>query len=277
MFGAALIIFRETLEAALLVSIMAVATRGLPMRGRWLATGIGAGAAGSLALAALLEPISEMTEGIGQDYLNAAILATAFVTLAWHILSSARHGAQTAGEARRLGESIRTGARAPWALAVAIAMAVLREGAETVLFVAGYATSNASTPASVFAGCALGLLAGVGTGIALYASLAAIPLRRLFSVTNSLILLLAAAMAGQLARTLIQAGVLPSLAMPVWDTSAFISMDSAPGMLLHALIGYDARPSGMQLLFYVAGALLILGGMRFMRGIDTRGKRLKPV
>jgi high-affinity iron transporter len=32
MFGAALIVFRESLEAALLIGIIAAATRGLPQR-----------------------------------------------------------------------------------------------------------------------------------------------------------------------------------------------------------------------------------------------------
>jgi high-affinity iron transporter len=267
MFGAALIIFRETLEAALFISIMAVATRGLPERGRWLAGGITAGVVGSLTMAALIGPISQMAEGIGQEFLNAGILATAFVMLAWHVISSARHGAQAAGEARQLGESIRAGVRTPWALAVAVALSVLREGAETVLFVAGYATSDASGHGEIFAGCALGLLAGAATGAMLYAGLTRIPLRRLFAVTNGLILLLAAAMASQLARTLIQAGVLPGIVVPLWDTSQVLPMDSVPGMLLHALIGYDARPSAMQLLFYATGVLLIFGGMRWMRPV----------
>jgi high-affinity iron transporter len=265
MFGAALIIFRETLEAALFVSIMAVATRGLPQRGRWLAGGITAGLLGSLTVAALIEPISEMAEGIGQEYLNAGILATAFAMLAWHVVSSARHGAQAAGEARQLGASIRDGVRTPWALTIAVALAVLREGAETVLFVAGYAAGDAAGKGSILTGCALGLLAGATTGGLLYAGLTAIPLRRLFAVTNGLILLLAAAIASQLARTLIQAGVLPSIVMPLWDTSQALPMDSVPGMLLHALIGYDARPSAMQLVFYAAALLLIFCGMRWMR------------
>ena len=265
MLGSALIIFRETLEAALFVSIMAIATRGVPGRGRWLLGGIGAGVLGSLGVAALIEPISAMAEGIGQDYLNAGILSIAFVMLALHVMTSAAHGKHAAGEARQLGQSVREGRQTPWALAIAVALAVLREGAETVLFVVGYATGNASTHAGIFAGCALGLLAGVAVGGVLYAGMTTIPLRRLFSVTNAMILLLAASMASQLARTLTQAGVLSKFITPLWDTSDVLPMDSMPGMLLHALVGYDARPSGMQILFYAVGVLLILGGTRLMR------------
>ncbi|SNT00588.1 high-affinity iron transporter [Noviherbaspirillum humi] len=276
MFGAALIIFRETVEAALFVSIMAAATQGLPGRGRWLGIGIAAGVIGSLVVAALMEPIAEMAEGIGQEYLNAGILATAFVMLGWHVMTSARHGMEAASAARQLGASLREGSRTPWALVIAVALAVLREGAETVLFIAGYATGNASSQASILIGCAFGLVAGIALGGVLYAGLKAIPIRKLFTVTNTLILLLAAAMASQLARTLIQAGTLPSLMAPIWDTSAFISSESLPGTLLKALIGYDARPSAMQAIFYVGGIVLLLIGMRLMRPAPRLGQA-RPV
>ena len=59
MFGSAIIVFRETLEAALLIGIIAAATRGLTGRNLWLAVGVGAGLAGSLVVAGLTETIAE--------------------------------------------------------------------------------------------------------------------------------------------------------------------------------------------------------------------------
>ena len=40
MFGAALIVFRESLEAALIIGVMAAATQGVAWRGRWIAGGL---------------------------------------------------------------------------------------------------------------------------------------------------------------------------------------------------------------------------------------------
>lgn len=71
-------------------------------------------------------------------------------------------------------------------------------------------------------------------------------------------------MAGQLARVLIQAGVLPSLASPIWSTSAIVLMGSAAGTILHTLVDYDARPAGMQMGFCASGVIVILIGMRVM-------------
>ena len=77
MFATALIVFRETLEAALFVGIVAAATRGLAGRARWLASGVGAGVLGAVALAAGADkvyPISGAT-GQGMDKLLDAVIA----------------------------------------------------------------------------------------------------------------------------------------------------------------------------------------------------------
>lgn len=262
MFGAALIVFRETLEAALFVGIIAAATRGLAGRSRWLGAGIGAGVLGAMVLAALAEWIGQWADGIGQDLVNVGILSIALVMLLWHCVTGAANGRDMALGARQLGASVGSGGRPPWALFVAVALAVLREGAETVLFVAGYATGNGSHTASTLLGGGLGLAAGALIGVVMYAGLSRIPMHRLFKVTNLLIALLAAAIASQLARALLQAGLVERWATPVWDSSPLLSTDSAPGALLHALVGYDAQPSGLQLLFYGATLAVILFGSR---------------
>ena len=99
----------------------------------------------------------------------------------------------------------------------------------------------------------------------LYAGFLRIPTRWFFSATSGLILLLAAAMASQMARFLSQADLLPSLASPLWDSSWLIDNGSLTGRFLHTLIGYDAMPSGIQVVFYVATLILILIGMRLTR------------
>ncbi|MBS0434531.1 MAG: FTR1 family protein [Proteobacteria bacterium] len=271
MFAASLIVFRETLEAALFVGIIAAATRQLPRRGPWLAGGVAAGVVGALLLALTAEQVGAWADGIGQDLVNIGILGVALAMLVWHCVWVSTHGRQMALEARELGASVQGGQRKPWALAVAVALAVLREGAETVLFVAGSITGGgAVSGTSVLLACVLGLGAGAAVGVALYAGLARIPAARLFAATNVLIALLAASIASQLARALSQAGLVERWTEPLWDSSAWLAPDSAPGALLHALVGYDARPSGMQLGFYLLVLAGIFIGTRLvMRQLDT--------
>ena len=262
MFAIALIVFRETLEAALFVGIVAAATRGLPGRARWLAGGVIAGVIGALALAAGADRISAFADGIGQDLVNVGILTVALIMLAWHCIWVSTHGREMTQDAKRLGSSVREGARRPQALIVAVALAVLREGAETVLFVSGLARGANGGSHGMLVGASLGVLGGVVLGLMIYFGLSRVKPQQLFAVTNVLILLLAAAIASQLARALAQSGLVDVGSATLWDSTALLGTDSPVGILLHALVGYDARPSGLQVVFYVSTILLI--------GLSTR-------
>lgn len=265
MLGSAIIVFRETLEAALIIGIVAVATRNLRGRNLWLAGGMVAGVLGSLLVALFTGRIADLAEGMGQELFNAGILVLAAVMLAWHNIWMARHGMQLAREAKQLGADVSSGNREMSALALVVGLAILREGSETALFLYGMLSGGGESPASVLAGGALGLALGCAAGVALYAGVLRVPARYFFSATSWLILLLAAAMASQAARFLVQADLLPSLASPLWNTSWLLDDQSLLGRLLHTLAGYDASPSGIQVLFYVATLALILTGMRLVR------------
>ena len=257
MFATALIVFRETLEAALFVGIVAAATRGLTGRARWLAGGVIAGVFGALVLAAGVDRISALADGIGQDLVNVGILSVALVMLAWHCIWVSTHGKEMSTDAKRLGSSVREGARTPRALMVAVALAVLREGAETVLFVSGLASGATGSSHGMLVGASLGVLGGMVLGFMIYFGLSRVKPQHLFAVTNVLILLLAAAIASQLARALAQSGLVDVWSGTLWDSSAILRSDSPVGILFHALVGYDARPSGLQLVFYLSTVLFI--------------------
>lgn len=267
MLSTALIVFREVLEAALIIGILAAATRGIRGRGRWIVAGVGAGLLGSIAVAAGAGVITQWAEGMGQEIFNATVLGIAVVMLAWHNIWMSTHGRELAANAKRLGSSIRDGAKElPIVLAV-IAVAVLREGSETVLFLHGVAASGGTS--NMLLGGMLGVAGGVAVGWLLFAGLLRVPLKWFFTATSALVLLLAAGMAAQAARFLIQADMLPSLASPVWDTSALVSNQSAGGKLLQGLMGYDAQPSGMQLAFFLIVLVAILAGMAWAQRRST--------
>ena len=261
MFATAIIVFREVLEASLLVGIVAAATRAVPARNRWLAAGILAGLAGSALVALSTERIAAMASGIGQELFNAGILGLAVLMLAWHNIWMSAHGAALAADARSVGGAIRDGRRECSVLLVVVGLAVLREGSETVLFLYGIAVTGGTASSAMLAGGLAGLATGVAAGYALYAGLVRLPMRWIFAATGVLVLFLAAGMASQAARFLIQADVLPSLIEPLWDTSALVPENSVVGTVLRSLVGYDARPAGMQIVFYVAVLVAIASGM----------------
>ncbi len=264
MFASAIIVFREVLEAALIIGILAAATRDIPGRNRWLAGGIAAGLVGASMVALGTDRIADLASGIGQELFNAAVLGIAVIMLAWHNLWMSSHGAALAADARKVGAAVRDGRRARSVLLIVVGLAVLREGSETVLFLYGVAASEGGASLPMLAGGLAGVTAGAALGYTVYKGLLKIPLRWFFTATGILVLFLAAGMASQAARFLIQADVLPSLASPLWDTSAWVPQSSIVGALLHSLVGYEAQPAGMQMLFYVLVLVAIAAGMKWL-------------
>ena len=268
MLAAAIIVLREVVEAALVIGIVLAATRGVPRHGQFIAGGVALGLAGAVVVAGFAERIASALDGMGQEIFNAAVLLTATVMLGWHNVWMKRHGAEIAREMRVVANGITSGERSLAVLLLVVGLAVLREGSEVVLFMYGVAAGGTAA-APMLAGGLLGLAGGVAIGVLIYFGLLSIPTRHLFSVTGWLLLLLAAGMAAQAAGLLVQAGRLPALANPIWDTSGLLPQQGAIGQVLHALTGYVERPSGMQVVFFLAAALGI-------RTLTNRVDRAQP-
>lgn len=262
MFGTAVIVFREVLEAAIIIGIVAAATRQVKGRKLWLVAGLLLGLIGSAFVAASTELIASFASGVGQELFNAIVLGVAVLMLAWHNIWMAKHGAELAMQARNVASSIREGKSECSILLIVVGLAVLREGSETVLFLYGISASDGAGTNAMLLGGLMGAFAGVMVGYTIYAGLLRIPMRWFFSATSALVLLLAAGMASSAAKFLIQADMLPALASPLWDTSAALPENGILGMLLHSLVGYDAHPAGMQVIFYIGVMALIGLGMK---------------
>jgi high-affinity iron transporter len=259
------IVFRETLEAALIVAIVLAASKGIAGRGRWVATGVVAGLAGSLIVALFAGELADLFEGTGTEIFNASVLLIAVLMLGWHQVWMGTHGAELASESRALGNAVRDGARPLSALAVIAAIAVLREGSETVLFLYGIAIDGELGPTAMLQGGVFGVAAAAVVGLLLYAGLLRVPVKHIFRVTGIILVLLAAGLAAQAAAFLVQADVLPALGYDIWNTSDILPQTNPLGFLLHILVGYIARPEGIQIAAYVATVVLIVAASRAMR------------
>ncbi|MGC1181307.1 MAG: FTR1 family protein [Methyloceanibacter sp.] len=272
MLATLLIVFREVIEAGLIVGIMLAATRGVPRRGLWVSYGVVGGVAGACLVAAFASEIGELFEGSGQELFNAGILLLAVGMLTWHNVWMASHGRVIAQEMRQVGAAVVAGRRPLAALSVVCGVAVLREGSEVVLFLYGIAASGGTSALGMMAGGVLGVLAGAAVSALIYLGLLGIPARYLFSATSGLITLLAAGLAAQAVAFLQQAGYVNVLTVSVWDTSWLLPEDSVIGRLLHTLIGYSDRPSGAQLVVYGLTLAIIVGLMN----LQPRARVVSP-
>ncbi len=260
MYAAAIIVFREVLEAALVVSIVLAASRGIQRRGAAIVVGAIVGLCGAALVAFFAEAIAASVEGIGQELFNAAVLSIAVFMLAWHNIWMAKHARSMVSGLQAIGGRVQSGEQPLYVLGILVAVALLREGSEVVLFLYGVAASG-SNAATLLTGGLSGLAVGILFGAAIYFGLLRIPTRHLFNATGWMILLLAAGMASQAVRYLMQAGVLPDQ-MPLWNSSSILPPDSVIGQFLHVFAGYEATPAPLQLVVYVATLILIVLGMK---------------
>jgi high-affinity iron transporter len=264
MAGALIIVLREVIEAGLIVGIALAATRTLPSRGLYVAGGILAGLLGAALVATFAGALSNALAGAGQEVFNAAILGIAVIMLGWHNVWMARHGRRIGEDMRRLGRDVLSGSRSLTALAIVVAVAVLREGSEVALFLYGVVISSGESGPSLVLGGLVGLLLGAGISGLTYLGLTVIPPRHLFRVTSVLIGFMAAGMAAQSVAFLEQADIATGLGDVVWNTSSLLADNSIAGRVLHTLLGYTGKPTELQLVVYLATLGTIFGVMKLL-------------
>ena len=272
MFAVALLVFREVLEAALIVSIVCAATHGVPRRGLFVILGIGFGIVGALLVALGAGFISRIAHGSGPEIFDACVLLAAVLMIGWHVLWMSKHGRELAQTMGAIGGAIKAGSRSLRFLGAVVALAVLREGSEIVLFLYGMAAGGIGT-IGMIGGTALGVFGGALTGLALYMGLLRVPMKHFFNVTNGMLVMLAGGLASTAARFLIQGDLLPSWGTQLWNTSWLLSNGSVAGKALGTLIGYDASPAGMQIIFYMTTLLCLGVGTLWLNSAASRPRR----
>lgn len=234
-----IIILREVLEAALMISVLLAVSRFLQIKSRWVPFALILGLIGAATYGYFLDPVSNMFEGVGQEIVNAVLQFGVFATLAAIVFLIARQDGAPRGDDVLL----------PALMAAAVAFAVTREGSEILIYVSGFIQMS-DFLSSVGVGSLAGAGIGFSIGVLFYYLLLALPPGRALLISLLLLSLTASGMCAQATQLLIQADVI-TVSGPLWDTSAFLPEGSLPGQLLYALIGYEATPSAIEVAVYV--------------------------
>ena len=251
--SAVIIILREVLEAALLISLLLSSSTVMGISRRGVGAGLVLGAIGAGLVTWQFDLISESFEGVGQEVFNAALLAAIVLLLLVY-----------SGYMWKAAAQLQRRTSAPLVIAcLVVAMAVTREGMEVFIFIYGF-TAIPAELLSVLVGGAMGAGIGISFGVLIFYGLINLPGRLGVSVPLFLLALVAAGMASQAVVYLTQGGLIDSR-LPVWDTSNWIAETSVTGQLLYALLGYEATPVASQLVLYGMTLLLFVAVALFAR------------
>jgi high-affinity iron transporter len=248
------VVWRESVEALLVVGILHAwlknggdaARRGLP----YLWAGVGGGLLAAVALGAALVAFSEVLSGDVADYFQTAMVLVACVLIVQMVLWMKRHGRTLKRDMERsLRERTEEGNR--WGVAILVALALAREGSETVIFLygLGFGQSGRIGGADLLA-VSLGLGLAFLTFYLLQLGGRVFSWRHFFRVTEVMLLLLGAGLLQTGVDKLIDKEILPLGIAQVWNTSMIVDDSSTVGSLLAGLTGYRAHPALMNVIVY---------------------------
>lgn len=249
--NAVILILQETLEAALLISVLAVVCCLQRLRSGWLYLGLLLGVIFASLYASNLQRVSEWFEYVGQEVVNAALQAAISLLLVVFYAVLPNTQSRAAGDPTTPATNAQ---RAALLTAAAIVMlAITREGSEIVLYLSGLIRQRDHVRA-VLMGSGVGFGIGLSIGFLMFYGLLGLAPRWAARTSAFLLALFSGNMLSQAVMQLIQADWLPADGA-LWDSSAWLPEHSVLGQLLYALMGYEATPPLLYVLAYLAGFL----------------------
>ncbi len=259
------VMWRETVEAMLVVGILHAWLAHNPSGKRgltYLWLGVLAGLAGAFFLGLGIEAMNSVLSDQGQEYFRAGMLLIAAVLIVQMVFWMRRHGRRLKQDMEQsLSDS--TQHQNWWGVFSLAAIAVAREGSETVVFLSSLAMgSNGFASGRFWLALALGAALAGGTFYLLQLGGRLISWRTFFRVTEILLLLLGCALLVGGVEKLIDVQLLPTLKSQTWDSSAILDDSSIFGGIVSAFTGYRARPALMSLLAFCGYWLAIYWMMR---------------
>lgn len=260
------IVWRESVEAMLVVGILhawlkngdAAARKGLP----YLWAGVGAGLFAAVALGAALIGFTEVLSGDGQDYFQTGMVLIACVLIVQMVLWMKQHGRSMK---RDMEASLQRSTQNAswWGVTILVALAIAREGSETVIFLYGLGFGQGGhVPAPQIVAVVLGVALAFLTFYLLQLGGRIFSWRLFFRVTEIMLLFVGAGLLETGIDKLIDKGIVPTGIDQLWDSSRLLDDASPVGNLIATLTGYRAHPALANVVVYLLYWGLIWAVMR---------------
>ena len=252
---------REAFEAALLLGIVYSYLDRVGARAQyhWVTLGAVLGLIASVLAGVAVSFLSGPLLDLGPDLVAAAVIFLAVGLLTWHSWWMRQHARAISGDVQRKIDEARATQRL-WVVGLVAFTGVFREGAETVLFLWGLMSQTTISGWGGVTGGLLGVATAAVLGWTIFRGGRRLSLRRFFTATTVLLVLVAAGLFSTGIGKLIGLGLIPG-GDALWDTSGLLRDDSVVGGFISGLTGYRARPSAPEVIAYaifVIGAILLL-------------------
>jgi high-affinity iron transporter len=285
------ITLREGVEAALVVGIVLACLKKAQQTqlNSWVYAGAGAGIGASALVGLLFSWIIPVISNANPEYapvikplMEGIFSAIAIVMLSWMLIWMTQQAKHLKVDIEgTLTDTLQHNQAAGWGVFSLIFIAVLREGFETVIFIA----ANFQQGLFPALGAVFGLIGAVLIGVMLFKWGVKFNIRRFFQVMGVLLLLIVAglvvsalkhfdaAVAALASRNPVSESLCfyheqfvrnPSciLGPRVWDTSQILPDNRFPGIILKALFGYRQNLFLVQAIAYIV-FLVTIGSIYF--------------
>jgi len=262
-----LITFREALEAALIVGILAAYLRKIGRQDlyKYLLVGVIGAIITSIIVGGATVYVYGGLSGVSEKIFegSASILAT--IVLTYMIFWMAGNARRIRGE---LEEKINTTVSKGYVYGIALLafVAVAREGLETVLFLTAFAVQDFS---ATLIGLILGITIVVGLSFLMMRGVYRLDIQRFFKYTSVILLVFAAGLLGYGVHELVEAAEGSGIEVGPLAASAFdinpVDIENifhekgVIGSILKALVGYDGNPEWIRVIVYL-GYWITIGG-----------------
>jgi high-affinity iron transporter len=251
MFVPFLIMFREGLEAALIVSLIASYLKRT-QRGQWLGVvwaGVILAAALCLGLGIFINETTGEFPQKQQELFEGIVAAVAVFILTYMVFWMRKVSKSVKVHLEgAIDHALNNGKGQGWALVAMVFFAVAREGLESVFFLLAAFQQDVGIAAPI--GAVLGLTCAIIVGFAIYWGGVKLNLASFFKWTSLFILFVAAGLAAGAIRAFHEAGLWNHFQDVAFDLSNVLSTHSLSGTLLEGIFGYQEAPTVSEVVVY---------------------------
>ena len=245
LINSVILVLREVLEAAMVVSVLLALSRNLRLPAGWLLWSVPITGFFIVLFSSTLDALTDAFDGAGQEVVSAGLQAAVFAGIV---------GVVFFAELMRSGR-VNSFRPLHWLMAITVICAMVREGSEILIYISAFAAFEESR-AAVFAGSGIGAGIGISLGVLQYAALRAMPARTSYRLCIFIMALIGAGMVMQATMLLEQVDWLQA-GQGLWDSSGLVSEESIAGQLLYAVFGYEATPGLTQVVLYFGSVALV--------------------